>query len=494
MVKCVTFRHYGFKNDRPMAMETYGMSNNESQLRKLIYTQMWEFFSTYGMTALLVLFLTQNHHLSDKKAYLIFGSYMALLHCSSLLAARFSSRTFSHEYAVLAGGLLMALGHFIIAIEYQWSLFLALSLMIAGYGLFTPSLIALTGELKSKRSNDAKFTLYYVGQNIGSLLAPIMCGVIGKLYGWSYGFGMAGIGMLTGLCIFYTSMFHEKNRAILDGRALSLLFYTFVMVSLSFFVMTTQITGFLLISASIAGLSLALFSMWKMSAKENQKIFQLFIMMFYMMVFFSMLSQGGTSIILYFDRLIDKHVFGFEIATPMLMSIESLLMIVISPLFFTTRPNFVKSLTSVQKYIIGLSIMAMAFFVFSYGASLSVIFNKQGSLWIVVIGFFLFAIAELLIMPIGYSEVVTNTPKANLGLLLALWGIAQSISRYMAQKFASSADVTSYNVQHLKVAASIYQHAFLNFSKLLILSAASLLAITYIKRFIRHYSKKPTHA
>lgn len=454
---------------------------DKHKLSSIVYTQMWEYFSTYGMTALLVIFLIQTHGLSDKHAYLIFGSYMALLHSSPLIAAYFTSRKFSHEYAVISGGALMAIGHFTIALPSLVSVYISLSLMISGYGLFTPSLIALTGNTRNNRSTESKFTLFYVGQNIGSFLAPIACGFVGVKFGWGYGFILGGIGMLTGLIVFCRQLSADKSK-ILDKKLLSLMNYILLSVLTSFVILTCNIISSLLIVSTCVALVFLAKMYVKLDAQEKSNLLYILLLMVFMMVFFTMLTQGGTSIILFIERIVNKQVLGFSIPGPSILSIESLLMILISPIFFAKRQNLISGLSAINKYIVGLLLMAFAFLIFKNAAFYAVNTAQQCSILFVAAAFFLFATAELLIMPIGYAELSKYTHKSNLGFLLAIWGLMQAIARYLSQLFASLAEVNNYESTSLPDMALTYGTAFFKYSQILFIACGCLILIKFLTK------------
>lgn len=451
---------------------------------------MWEFFSTYGMTALLVMFLIQSHGLDDKNAYLIFGSYMALLHSSPLIAAYFTSRKFSYEYSVIVGGLLMAIGHFTIALPNIISVYISLSFMISGYGLFTPSLIALAGQITTRRSYESKFTLFYVGQNIGSFLAPITCGFIGFKFGWQYGFMLGGVGMLTGLFVF-SKMFDFNNLRVLDKRLIYMCGYIILSMTISYVILYCNIVSSLLtISTIISGIML-IRVYFRSNEIDKANLLYVLLLMIFMTIFFAMLSQGGTSIVLFIDRVVNKYLLNFEVPGPSLLSIESLLMILISPIFFAKKQNAINKLRSIDKYILGLLLMSIAFVIFKNGAFFSVNTSLQCSMLFVAGAFLLFALAELLIMPIGYAEITKYMSKANLSLLLAIFGLLQAIARFAGQIFASYAQIQNYDyTTSLPDTALVYGNAFFMFSKILFYSCIILLVIRILLRYFVSFNIK----
>lgn len=176
-----------------------------SGLFLLFFAEMWERFSFYGMRALLVFYMIKGFlKADDTRAYAIYGAYGALVYATPYLGGMVSDRFLGARLSVIWGGLLMAAGHLLLTVEQEWAFFGALGLLICGNGFFKPNISTMVGALYSPASTrrDAGFTLFYMGINLGAALAPLVCGYIGETYGFHYGFGLATIGMLTGLATF----------------------------------------------------------------------------------------------------------------------------------------------------------------------------------------------------------------------------------------------------------------------------------------------------
>ena len=184
-------------------------------------TEMWERFSFYGMKYLLVLFLVQHHLFTDGEALRILGVYTALVYATPLLGGIVSDRYLGQTHAVKLGGILLVLGHCAMAFEGipasetvggdivrdQEAIkvfYFALALIVVGVGLLKPNISTVVGRLYEDDDprRDGGFTIFYMGINVGAASAALLCGWLASAYGWSYGFGAAGIGMLIGLVIF----------------------------------------------------------------------------------------------------------------------------------------------------------------------------------------------------------------------------------------------------------------------------------------------------
>ena len=189
----------------PEAHEKHTLFGHPVGLYTLFFAEMWERFSFYGMRALLLFYMLKGFlHYSDQSAYAVYGSYTALVYMTPFFGGMLADRLLGARRAVVIGGLLMAGGHLVMTIENATAFYLALALLIAGNGFFKPNISAIVGSLYPEESSlrDGGFTLFYMGVNLGAALSPLLCGYIGETYGWHYGFGLATIGMLSGLATF----------------------------------------------------------------------------------------------------------------------------------------------------------------------------------------------------------------------------------------------------------------------------------------------------
>ena len=174
-------------------------------LFQLFFAEMWERFSYYGMRALLLYYMIKGFlGLNDGEAYGVYGAYTALVYMTPYFGGMLADRLLGRRRAVVVGGLLMAAGHLIMTIENRYAFFGALALLIVGNGFFKPNISTIVGELypKASEKKDAGFTIFYMGINLGAAMSPIVCGYVGEVYGWHYGFGLATIGMLIGVAVF----------------------------------------------------------------------------------------------------------------------------------------------------------------------------------------------------------------------------------------------------------------------------------------------------
>lgn len=190
----------------------------------LFLAGLWERFSYYGITALLILYLFKFFDISDAKTYLIYGAYASMVYGTPIIGGIIADKYIGQYRSIIIGASLIALGHFVMIVpnpQYIY-FFLGLSLVIVGTGLFKPSIGAITGALfiDTEYKRNEGFTLLYIGMNIGAITAPIICSYIAVTISWNLAFGIAGIGMLVGLFIFMKGSKHYRDikQNILDDN------------------------------------------------------------------------------------------------------------------------------------------------------------------------------------------------------------------------------------------------------------------------------------
>jgi POT family proton-dependent oligopeptide transporter len=184
--------------DRP----TFGHPNG---LFVLFFSELWERFSYYGMRALLVFYMLKGFlGYGDAQAYTVYGAYTALVYMTPFFGGWLADNVLGQRRAVVLGGLLMAAGHLMMTVEHRLGFYVALGLLICGNGFFKPNISTMVGSLypEGPSKRDAGFTIFYMGINLGAAMSPLLCGYIGETYGWHYGFGLATIGMLSGVSMF----------------------------------------------------------------------------------------------------------------------------------------------------------------------------------------------------------------------------------------------------------------------------------------------------
>ena len=224
-------------------------------LYTLFFAEMWERFSYYGMRALLVLYMIKGFlHYPDGDAYKIYGAYTALVYMTPFFGGMLADRFLGARRCVVLGGLLMAAGHLTMTIEDKWVFYAALALLVLGNGFFKPNISTMVGTLYAEKDprRDGGFTIFYMGINLGAAMAPLLCGYIGEKYGWHYGFGLATVGMLTGLAVFIVPT--AVAQALILGGALVTAATMIALQVLQGNLLLLFVNGFVAVALAISGM------------------------------------------------------------------------------------------------------------------------------------------------------------------------------------------------------------------------------------------------
>ena len=349
----------------------------------LFLTEMWEIFSYYGMRALLVYYMTKQLLIGQEKASLIYGTYTAMAYFTPIVGGMIADRWLGKRRAVIIGGAIMAVGHFMMA--YEFLLYGALATIALGNGLFLPSLPSQIDGLY--RADDPRrggaYNIYYVGINIGGFLAPLVCGTLGELYGWHWGFGAAGIGMLAGLAIYTLGGRYLPERAARGAPPK---------------VLTTA------------------------TARYRSTYLLLFGVCLAVTVFRGAYEQMGNTVALWADVGIDRTTPVFTVPMTWFQALNPLLVIVMTPFLLARwrrRAALGKEPSSMQKMAIGALVVATAFLLLAAVASVAGTGRANG-LWLVLF-FAIFTWGELYILPIGLGLFARLAPDEFRATTVAAW-------------------------------------------------------------------------
>ena len=424
-------------------------------LAYLLFAETWERFSFYGMKALLVLYLTNSFMFSDKTAYAIYGSYTSLVYATPVLGGLLADRLLGFRKAVLIGGVLMALGHFAMAVQNLQVFYFALGLLICGNGFFKPNISSMIGRLYADGDprRDSAFTIFYMGINLGGFLSPIACGYLGTRFGWHWGFGLAGIGMLLGLAVFWHGRAHlagladppvrsNAGRAALAGLSAEACVYlgTLVAVGVAWqLVQHNALVGSLLIVFGIVvlvGLLVYLFRLPEKVARDRLGVALLLTLV--SVVFWSFFEQAGTSMSLFTERNVNRWLFGTLLATPQFQSVNALFILLFAPVFsvlwlYLARRKFEPN--TPLKFGLGVLQLGLGFIALYVGAASARATGIVPMFWL-ILAYFLHSTGELCLSPIGLSMITKLAPKGITGIMMGTWFLASSFAQYMASLIA----------------------------------------------------------
>ncbi|HKD24259.1 MAG TPA: peptide MFS transporter [Rhizomicrobium sp.] len=356
----------------------------------LFLTETWTQFSYFGMRAILVYYMTRELLIDQQHASLIYGYYAAGFYFTPILGGVIADRVLGKYRAVVLGSVLMALGHFMMTFE---SLFYPAMVAVAlGNGFFLPS---LSSQINSLYASDdprlgSAYNIYYVGINLGAFVAPLLCGWLGEKYGWHWGFGVAGVGMMIALV---TYVFGRKHLPA-DQPAPR--------------IATTR-------------------SPEQMNAAFLGRFALLIGVMLAVVVFRGAYEQNGNSISTWTDLGVDRAVGSFQVPMAWFQSINPLLIILLTPVYvavWTRLARHGREPSSITKMVVGAIIVGLSYVLCGVATHFSALEHaRTGSLWLALY-FVVLTVGELFILPVGLGLFGRLAPKGFDATAIATWFFA----------------------------------------------------------------------
>ena len=421
----------------------------------LFMAEMWERFSYYGMRALLIFYLVQHWMFSDSEASIIYGAYTALVYITPVVGGYLADQYIGQRKAVLFGAVLLTFGHFFMAFEGSGGqgdpiinvFWLALALIIVGSGFLKANISVIVGQLYSRTDvrRDPAYTIFYMGINVGAATASIICGYLGQTYGWQYGFGLAGFGMLLGLVFFVIGKplllgrGEPKDPArIAGGREWAIYGAGLAMVALCWLAIQYQeMVGYVL-GAFGGGLVLyVLFTaVTKLPSQERDRIFAAMFLILTSIVFWALFEQAGSSLNLFTDRHVDTQ----GVNASMFQSINAIYIVLLAPLFAMLWQGLArkgKEPSTPLKFGLAVIQVGLGFLVLVWGAE-SVGVNVPTPVIFIFLIYLLHTTGELCLSPVGLSAMNRLSPAHMASLIMGTWFFASATGNFAAGLIAAA--------------------------------------------------------
>ena len=433
-------------------------------LAVLFATEMWERFNYYGMRAILVLFLTKALLVDKAFASNLYGSYTSLVYLTPLLGGYIADRYWGNQRSIIIGGLLMALGEFVLffcASIYQSSadlstilFFTGLGLMITGNGFFKPNISALVGQLypKGDRRTDSAYTIFYMGINVGGALGPIICGLVGDTgnpedFKWAFLAG--GIAML--ISVVVQLVFHKKyvldpdknvlgltpaNAPTAWTRPLNMLagLTLLAAVMIAALYIDTRVVDYLtyVLVASPILIGFIIFSDKTLSTIEKQRVAVIFSVSFFVVFFWSAFEQAGASLTFFAEEQTQRDLGFFTVPSSFFASLNSIYVVLFAPVFAWLWLKLGKrEPSSPTKMSLGLFLLSLGYLWIAFGVKDVAVGTKVSMIWLLGM-YALHTWGELCLSPIGLSLVNKLAPIKFASLLMAVWFLASAAANKLA--------------------------------------------------------------
>ena len=438
-------------------------------LATLFMTEMWERFSYYGMRALLVLFMVAAIEdgglgLTDQTATAIYGLYTAAVFLGSLPGGWIADRLLGAQAAVWIGGIVIMLGHFILAVPSVSLFFLGLIVIVLGTGLLKPNITAIVGELYELDDprRDSGFTLFYMGINLGAAIGPLVCGWL-AFQNWHYGFAAAGVGMLFGLVQFRLTRHHLGNAGhepdpsdrpsdefrrrawMVIGACLAGIGYLYVAGMAGWLqydpVWLAQAATYVIVAVAVLYFGY-LFFFSGLTSTERGRMVVMFVLISAATVFWVGSEQAGSSLNLFAQRYTIRDFGDFVIPASWFQSANPVFIILLGPLysmFWVALARRHMDPSSPLKLGIGLVILGLAFVVMIGAASLVAAGQQVFPSWL-LFTYLLLTMGELALSPIGISALTKLAPRRLVGQMMGVWFLSLSLGSILAGLFAGEFD------------------------------------------------------
>jgi len=407
----------------PNLRDTSGFAGHPKGLGPLFFTELWERFSYYGMRSILILYLTSTAAQGGlgfdvKNASSIYGWYTMAVYLTALPGGWIADYLTGARLAVLIGGTIIAFGHFSMVFHSSSFVFLGMALIAIGTGLLKPNISVMVGNLYGQNDprRDTGFSIFYMGINVGALLAPLVVGFLAKgetfkgfltsigqdpAKAWHWGFGAAGVGMIIGL-IVYT--LHGKQLASIEDK---------------------------LPTAAKIKLKSGGTKAPPLTREEWARIGAIVILFVFTILFWAAYEQKGASLNLFADKLVDTRIFGITFPAPFLQSLTPAFVIMLTPLVSMLWIRMGRRQpSSPSKFNLGLMLIGLAYLLIVPAAWLTA--QGRVSFWWLVGLYFVEVCGEMCLSPVGLSMVTRLAPVKIVGLMMGAWFLATSIGNKLA--------------------------------------------------------------
>ena len=416
----------------PLALsDTGGLGGHPRGLTTLFFTELWERFSYYGMRALLVLFMVKTAAegglgYDTKQATAVYGTYTMSVYLLSILGGFIADNFIGARRAVFVGGIIIATGHFTMALNSTATFYAGLVFVALGTGLLKPNISTMVGSLyrPDDERRDAGFSIFYLGINLGAFAAPLVTGYLAQsdhwkgvlvswgfnpIYSWHWGFAAAGVGMVLGLVALGSLALIIAMKASDTYPVIIYALFAIQIAAILFFALRPD--------------------------RDSKRWAAILVFFFAAEIFWALFEQSGSTIALFSDRLTRNEIFGWSFPSSYWQSVNSIWVVLLAPIFaFLWVHLRDRQPSSPMKFVLGLFFVALSFALMVPAAKLTAQ-GSIGPMWLVGL-FFLQTVGEMLLSPVGLSTMTKLAPHRLVGLVMGIWFLAAALGSKLAGALA----------------------------------------------------------
>jgi POT family proton-dependent oligopeptide transporter len=463
----------------------------------LFLTQVFYICSFYGLKSIFVLYAISQFSFSEKEAVSLYAAFMALSYACSLIGGWIADKSLGIKHTLYVGGCLHISGVLCLMFSAQQMCFAGMALISLGSGFFKPNLSTAVGMLfedPKDPKKDKTYSAYYLAMNLGSFVAPLLCGFIGRRYGWPYGLGLFILSVSSGLYFFHTkSNFKYRKQAFIpESDLLSNAFFVGILLvmllSLFYFLFQYRHSFNHLMGIIALGSFIYLGKVfYECNRQERADVLMILLYILIFAFFCSLFEQAGSSLMLFFEKAVDRQVLGIEFPSSTLFSLGSIFVIICSPLLMMFCERVLekdKPMDGLVKIMIGFLFVSLSFFILMFGCwqekGLVSPFWVGGALLIQTIG-------ELLIVPIGFANVSKLSPPRFQSIMMSFWLMAIAYGSYFSGFIARSSLVEGSASSEISL--EHYRHFFYNLGLMPLGAVFLLFVVVSLKKILLRKKK-----
>ena len=441
-----------------MSDTTVAQGGHPRGLYTLFFSEMWERFCYYGMRALLTLYLIKSLAMGDAEAFGIYGAYTALVYAAPVLGGRIADRLLGYRNAVVLGGILMCIGELLLLGGTDTSHYVGMGAIIVGNGYFKANISTIVGKLYADDDprRDSGFTIFYIGINVGALLATTVCAEVGNIYGAHYGFALAGFGMILGTLTFWMGRKNYEHAAMppdpekLNSPAfLGLNWHQFTIAAsllaipvLYLLIVNNWIVGYLLAATAVYVVYSLIAEAIKDGNVARDRMLMMIVLFAFNIVFWACFEQAGTSLTLFAERNVDRHLFGWEMGAATTQFFNPAFILIFGSIFsimWIKLTEAGRNPSIPMKFGLGIIQLGLGYLVVYGIQSLGLVSPEfKMPLFTLVFLYMLHTTGELFLSPIGLSMVTKLAPKRMTGTAMGGWFLSFAGANYVAAILAKA--------------------------------------------------------